>query len=200
MKRRVTACVAWMAAFAVAGTAMGQEKKEGSKAASAGGAKVGQAAPDFTLTDCHGKTVKLSELKGKVVVLEWISFDCPVSLQCSPTMKKTAEMYGAKGVIWLGVDSTNFHKAEDNATFIKDKSLPYTILSDFDGATGRAYGAKTTPHMFVIDKSGVLAYAGAIDDQKERNYVAEAIDALLADKPVAVSETKPYGCSVKYKK
>lgn len=196
--------VAGFVSASVVLTALGQSqaKKESGKAAepAAQAATVGKPAPDFTLTDFDGKTWKLSDLKGKVVVLEWINFDCPVSLKCNPTMKTTSEKYAGQGVVWLAIDSTNFHKAADNAQFVKDRQLSYKILSDFDGTVGHTYAARTTPHMFVVNKEGVIAYAGAIDDQKDRNYVAEALDAVIAGKTVAVSETKPYGCPVKYKK
>lgn len=166
-------------------------------------ARIDHAAPDFTLTDCNGKQHKLSDLKGKIVVLEWINKGCPFSVKANPTMIKTAVKYKDKGVIWLAIDSTHFNKAADNANYIKQKDIPYPILMDLDGAVAKTYRAKSTPHMFVIDKNGELAYSGAIDNRRTkdgyRNHVAEAIDLLLEGKPVEVSKTRPYGCRVKYK-
>lgn len=166
-------------------------------------ARIGQAAPDFTLTDCNGKQHKLSDLKGKIVVLEWINKGCPFSVKANPTMIKTAAKYKDKDVVWLAIDSTYFNEPADNARYIKQKSIPYPILTDSDGAVAKTYKARSTPHMFVIDKNGELAYTGAIDNRRTkdgyRNHVAETIDLLLEGKPVEVSKTRPYGCRVKYK-
>ena len=162
---------------------------------------VGEPAPDFDLQDVYGKTFKLSEFKDRVVVLEWLNEDCPVSRgkHDDGVMQKTYRKYAGRGVIWLGIDSTYRHKPEQDRIYAADKGLAYPILLDADGKVGRTYGARTTPHMFVIDKKGVLAYDGAIDDKGSKNYVAAAIDALLAGKPVADAKTAPYGCTVKYK-
>lgn len=181
-------------ALLIALPAIAQEKSAST------GVKPGQAAPEFALKDCCGKDVKLSDYKGKIVVLEWIDRECPVSQKLLPVMKETQAKYAAKGVIWLPIDSHYGHKSADNQAYVKDHGLPYHILTDADGAAGRTYGAKTTPHMFVVGKDGKVAYAGAIDDQKSRNYVSEALDSLLAGKAVEVSSTQPYGCSVKYKR
>ncbi len=111
---------------------------------------------------------------------------------CEP-MKTSATKYAEKGVVWLAIDSTHFHKAEDNATYAKDKSIKYPILSDFDGVVGKQYRAVTSPHMFVINK-GKLAYRGAIANESEgKNYVDLAVDALLAGKPVETEKTKSFG-------
>lgn len=166
-------------------------------------ARIGHAAPDFTLTDCNGKQHKLSDLKGKIVVLEWINKGCPFSVKANPTMIKTAAKYKDKGVVWLAIDSTHFNEPADNAKYIKQKSIPYPILTDSHGAVAKTYKAKSTPHMFVIDKKGDLVYTGAIDNRRTkdgyRNHVVEALDLLLEGKPVEVSKTRPYGCRVKYK-
>ncbi len=166
-------------------------------------AKIGRAAPDFRLTDCNGKQHKLSDLRGKIVVIEWINKGCPFSVKANPTMIKTAAKYKDKDVVWLAIDSTSFNKAPDNARYIKQKRIPYPILMDSDGDVAKTYKAKSTPHMFVIDKNGELAYTGAIDNRRTkdgyRNHVAEAIDLLLEGKPVEVAKTRPYGCPVKYK-
>jgi peroxiredoxin len=122
------------------------------------------------------------------------------------TMKKLATAYGSKGVVWLTINSTHYMDAAANAKFKADNDLPYTILVDQSGTVGRLYDAKTTPHMYIIDGGGELVYIGAIDDDPRgnkgepvTNYVAAALDEELAGKAVTTAETKPYGCSVKYK-
>jgi peroxiredoxin len=173
------------------------------------GVAVGAAAPDFTLMDTAGEKVNLSDFEGKVVVLEWLNPDCPYVKRHykAGTMKRLATTYGDKGVVWLTVNSTHYMDADANAKFKAANDLPYTILVDQDGTVGHLYGAKTTPHMYIIDGSGKLVYMGAIDDDPSggkgdgaTNYVAAALDELLAGKAVTTAETKPYGCSVKYKK
>jgi peroxiredoxin len=169
---------------------------------------VGEAAPGFTLMDTAGNEVSLSDFEGKVVVLEWLNPDCPFVVRHykAGTMKSLAETYGPKGVVWLTINSTNYMDAEANAKFKAANQLPYRILVDQDGAVGHLYDAKTTPHMYIIDGDGKLVYMGAIDDDprggsdKPANYVAAALDEVLAGKAVTTAETTPYGCSVKYKK
>jgi hypothetical protein len=144
-----------------------------------------------------------------VRVLEWVNPDCPFVQRhyTAGTMKKLAADYGAKGVSWLTINSTNYMTVEANQKFAQAHGLTQTILLDPSGAVGHLYGAATTPHMFVIDASGKIVYAGAIDSDPRgtggaavTNYVAAALDQLLAGKPVTTSETTPYGCSVKYAK
>lgn len=169
---------------------------------------VGKPAADFTLKDETGKEHKLSAYKGKIVVLEWTNPECPYVVRHydkkADTMSKTQKASG-DDVVWLAVDSSNFVKADAAAKWKKEKGFAYPVLLDANGATGRTYGAKTTPHMFVIDKEGKLAYSGAIDDnprgdkKEAKNYVLSAVKSLKEGKKVEVSETKPYGCSVKYK-
>jgi len=172
-------------------------------------AALGETAPAFELEDHKGKKVKLSDFKGETVVLEFINPGCPYVKRHYElgTMKSLAERYKDKKVAWLAINSTHTMGREDNKKWAEENKLPYPILDDAKGKVGRSYGAKTTPHMFVIDKKGKLAYSGAIDNQataggpaKEEtvNYVAKALDELLAGKPVSTPETKPYGCSVKY--
>jgi peroxiredoxin len=176
--------------------------------------EIGKAAPDFTATDINGKTVKLSDYKGKIVVLESYNSDCPF---CN-NHYKTGAMQGlqsdlaAKGVVWLIVNSVNpkhpsYRTPEQAKKEMVDKKIIATAwIDDSSGAVGHLYGMKTTPDMFVIDQNGVLVYAGAIDNKPDpvhdpktaRNYVREAVEALLAGKPIEISQTKPYGCSVKY--
>lgn len=170
--------------------------------AEAQSAKVGQAAPDFALRDVYGKEFKLADFKDKVVVLEWINQSCPVSKGAhdKKVMQETYKKYADKGVIWLAIDTTAGVQPDKNRVYAAEMGLAYPILHDAEGKVGRAYGAKTTPHMYVIDKTGKLAYDGAIDDRSKTNYVAAAVDSLLAGKAVATSKTEPYGCGVKYPK
>ena len=184
-------------------------------AASAATATVGQAAPAFSATDASGKTVSLAELKGKTVVLEWVNPECPYVRKHydSANMQATQKAASAKGVVWLSVNSTHpshsdFKKpAEMLAWTQKQGAAPSTTLMDGDGKMGRAYGARTTPHLYVIDAKGSLVYAGAIDDKPSsnpadvkaaKNHVNAALADVLAGKAVAQPVTRAYGCSVKY--
>ena len=204
--RRILSAIAaaWLV-FAGASFAQEAEKKP---AKPDEGVKIGRPAPDFELESCAGKAYKLSDYKDKIVVLEWINQDCPWSRKALPALKAAAEKYDKQGVVWLAIDSTHYQTAEKNAKYAKEKELPYPILMDSDGNVGRRYGAKTTPHMFIINK-GKLVCVGAHDNQKPsgrrkkaeyRNYVEEALDAVLAGKEVPSPVTEPYGCTVKYKK
>lgn len=172
-----------------------------------------QLAPDFTLKDVNGKDVQLSKLKGKVVVLEWTNYDCPFVKAHyndeTQTTSKLAKKYADKGVVWLTINSTNYATTETNKEWAEKNGLKQTVLLDSDGKVGKLYSAKTTPHVFVIDKEGHLAYQGAIDNSpmgkkpegKELvNYTDKAVSELLDGKKVEITKTKPYGCSVKYAK
>ena len=183
-------------------------------AASAMALDIGKPAPDFTATDINGKTVKLSDYKDKIVVIESYNSDCPFCNNHYKTgaMQELQSDLAAKGVVWLIVNSVNpkhsSYRTPDQAKKeMADKKIIATAwIDDSSGALGHLYGMKTTPHMFVINKDGTLVYDGAIDNQpdpfhdpsKAHNYVRKAVDALLAGKPIEVSQTKPYGCSVKY--
>jgi peroxiredoxin len=186
-----------------------------SASAQAGTAVVGKAAPEFTLTDTNGKTHALSSYKGKHVVLEWVNFGCPFVAKHygSGNMQKLQKTYVDKGVVWLAVNSSaegkqGYHTAAEVNALLKEKaSAPTAYLIDTDGKVGHLYAAKTTPHMYVIDPKGTLVYAGGIDDKPTTdlsdiagatNYVQAALDETLAGKPVTVTVSKPYGCSVKY--
>ena len=172
-------------------------------------AELGEPAPDFTLADTSGHQVSLSDFDGKVRVLEWINPDCPFVQRHheAGTMATLARQYADDDVVWLAVNSTHYMDAETSAKFASKHDLPYPVLVDADGAVGRLYDAKTTPHMFIIDADGVLVYAGAIDDDPRggkgvdtTNHVEQALDQVLAGKTVTTPETQAYGCSVKYAK
>jgi peroxiredoxin len=178
-------------------------------------AVVGEVAPAFTLPDSNGKARSLAEFKGKVVVLEWWNPQCPFvgKHYGSGSMQKLQREWTAKGVVWLTVNSSaagqqgHVDGAKANA-LVSEKGMASTaVLLDHDGTTGRAYGAKTTPHMFVIDGKGTLVYAGGIDDKPStdqadiaaaRNHVAAALTEVTAGKAVTTPSTQPYGCGVKY--
>jgi len=175
----------------------------------------GDAAPDFTLTDLDGAVHTLSDYTadGKVVVLEWFNPGCPFIVrhhETHKTMNETFARYADRDVVWLAVNSSapgkQGHGLDKNRKASKDFAMTFPVLVDESGETGRAYGAKTTPHMFVIAADGTVAYDGAIDDQRgfgdlgETNYVVDALDAVLAGDAVAEPTTQPYGCSVKYAK
>jgi peroxiredoxin len=177
---------------------------------------VGSAAPDFSLTDAKGKAHSLSQYKGKYVVLEWFNPECPFVKKHygSGNMQKLQREYTGKGVVWLTIDS-NAPGTEGNITSEEAQKIAVSwnthqtaLLLDPEGKAGRAYGAKNTPDMVVIDPEGKIAYEGAIDSKaspnpadipSSTNYVRAALDESLAGKPVSNPTTKPYGCSVKYK-
>lgn len=178
-------------------------------------AKIGAAAPGFSLPDTLGTSHSLADFRGKVVVLEWLNHDCPFVKKHydSGNMPALQAKYTAQGVVWLSINSSapgkqgNYAPEKANELSRQKKSSATAVLLDPDGKVGKAYGAKTTPHMFVIDAAGVLRYAGAIDSvasadpadvAKADNYVAQALDAVLAGKPVVTASTTAYGCSVKY--
>jgi peroxiredoxin len=179
-------------------------------AASNAGVDNGDQAPSFALTDAAGSKVSLSDYSGKVVVLEWTNPDCPFVQRHyqEGSMKKLTSAYSDSGVVFLTVNSTNYMDRDANAAFAKKEGISWPLLVDQDGAVGHAYGAQTTPHMFIINKDGKVVYQGAIDDDprgsedaaERTNYVAQALDQVLAGKAVSTPETTPYGCSVKYKK
>lgn len=185
-------------------------------AATVQAAAIGEPAPDFTLTDIDGGTHTLSAFKGKTVVLEWVNPECPFVKKHYdksgniPALQKTAK---ADGVVWLSINSAAPGKQGDydavQVAMWRDRTgaAPTAYLRDSDGKVGKLYGAKTTPHIFVITPEGKLAYAGAIDSisstdvtdiAKAENYVTAALAAVKNKVPVARSSTQPYGCAVKY--
>ena len=175
----------------------------------------GEVAPEFTLTDSKGTSHKLSDFRGKLVVLEWLNHECPFVKKhySGGDMQKLQQEYTAKGVVWLSIISSapgkQGHRTGPQAEAdTKDKgAAPTAVLLDPAGEVGKKYEAKTTPEMFVIDKEGKVIYAGAIDSikstnsadiAKAENHVRQALEAALAGKPVPTPKTTPYGCSVKY--
>ena len=177
-------------------------------------AEVGKPAPEFTATDINGQTHKLSDYKGKIVVLESYNQDCPFCHNHYRTgaMQELQRDLTAKGVVWLIVNSVSpsypSHRSVEAARkeWTKEKINATAWLDDSSGTVGHAYGMRTTPDMFVINPAGILVYEGAIDDRPSpsgdprtaRNYVREAVQRIQAGEKVLVSQTKPYGCGVKY--
>jgi peroxiredoxin len=197
MKRAIT----WLSLFA-------------SLAAAMAAAEVGKQAPDFTATDINGKTVNLSDYKGKIVILESYNLDCPYchNHYRSGAMQDLQKDMTEQGVIFLVVNSVAAsnpsHRTPEAAKKECDAQKMHATawIDDSSGDVGKKYGMRTTPHMFVIDKNGVLAYEGAIDDRAQpsgdprtaRNYVRETVKKLEAGEKLEVTQTRPYGCGVKY--
>ena len=178
-------------------------------------ATVGQAAPDFSATDALGKTHKLSDFKGKHVVLEWTNPGCPfVAKHYGGNMQALQKEFTAKGVVWLAIASTEkdnyeYFSPAKISGWVNDKlAKPTAVLMDESGKIGQLYNAKTTPHMYIVSPQGVLVYAGAIDSvpsaraddiKLATNYIRQGLNEALAGKPISVASTRAYGCSVKYK-
>ncbi len=187
----------------------------GSAFTAAAQAVVNQPAPAFTAKDATGKTVSLADFKGKHVVLEWVNPGCPFVQKHynSGNMPATQKDAMAKGVVWLSVSSTakdagDYLPPAELAKWLQSKSgAPTATLIDEEGKLGRSYGARTTPHMYLIDPQGKLVYAGAIDSKASANpadiktatnYVKQAVGEAVAGKPVSQAQTQAYGCSIKY--
>ena len=183
-----------------------RKAQRGDKAAA--GAKVGEAAPGFTLKTADGKDWSPSDAAGKVVVIEWVNPECPV---CERVMKDGTVAATLKGVkdqfpdaVYLAINSSAARPSSFDATpdYLKNNKIDIPALFDRDGAVGKQYGARTTPHCFVIDAKGVLVYKGAIDNSQggdgKTNYVVQAVTQLKKGEKVTPGETKPFGCSVKY--
>jgi AhpC/TSA family len=198
MKPLLFAALSWAAGSAIAAPAV-----------------VGQPAPAFSLTDAGGKAVSLADYKGKTVVLEWVNPGCPYVRKHydSANMQGTQQGAVGQGVVWLAVNSTHtnhgdYKKPADMAAWMSaQKAAATATLMDSEGKVGRAYGARTTPHLYVVDAKGTLVYAGGIDDKPSanpadvktaKNHVNAALADIAAGKPVAQASTRPYGCSVKY--
>ena len=188
----------------------------GASAAHAGEAMAGQPAPEFSLTEARGTQHSLSNYRGTFVVLEWFNHECPFVRKHydSGNMQALQAASTGKGVVWLTIASSAPGKqgylTPEAATQViqQRKAKPTALLLDPDGTVGRRYGAKTTPHVFVINPEGVVIYAGALDDRPSfdsadlptaPNYVRQALDQAMAGQPVSVASTRPYGCAVKYR-
>jgi peroxiredoxin len=189
----------------------GEKKKDGEKRKeAAAGAKVGEAAPNFTLKTTDGKEWSLSDAKGKVVVLEWVNPECPVCVRVMKDGNVANTIKGCKDqfadVVYVAINSSAARPSSLSATaaYLKENKIEIPALLDSEGSVGKLYGAKTTPHCFVIDSKGVLVYQGAIDNSDKgdgkMNYVVNAVTQLKKGESVSPSETKSFGCSVKYKK
>ncbi len=178
-------------------------------------AAIGVAAPNFVGTDVAGAPISLASLRGKTVVLEWVNPGCPYVRKHygAANMQATQKAAVAKGVVWVAVnstatDATDYLPPDKMAAWMKDQKAAVTAtVMDADGRIGRSYGARTTPHLYVIDPKGTLVYAGAIDSKPTAraadipgatNFVQQALGELAAGKPVSVPATQPYGCTVKY--
>jgi peroxiredoxin len=176
---------------------------------------IGNEAPEFTLMDVQGKSHSLKDYRGKTVVLEWVNYDCPFVKKHygSGNMQALQTRWTKDGVVWISINSSaegkqgSYRGEELLARMKKEKAAPSAYLLDGNGKVGLAYGAKTTPHLYIINKEGVLVYAGGIDDQPSTdpedikgatNYVEAALTEIAARKVVATPTSRPYGCSVKY--
>jgi peroxiredoxin len=175
---------------------------------------IGKAAPDFQASDVNGRVVSLSDYRGKTVVLEWNNPKCPTVKENyeSGNMQRMQAAAAADGVVWLTINSSGPWKqghmdgTQAKAYVAAQKAQPAAYLLDPEGKVGRSYGAKTTPHMYVVNKAGALVYRGGVADPSQdqadgkgaRNYVQAALSELKAGKPVSVPTSRPYGCSVKY--
>ncbi|WCM92785.1 redoxin domain-containing protein [Acidovorax sp. NCPPB 2350] len=179
-------------------------------------AAVGQPAPGFTLTDTAGKTVRLADYRGRTVVLEWTNPGCPFVRKHydSGNMPATQKDAQGQGVVWLAINSTEKASADyleppKLAAWLRERqAAPTAVLMDEEGTVGHAYGARTTPHLYIVDPQGTLVYAGGIDSipsarpadiDRATNYVKAALADVAARRPIATASTQPYGCSIKYK-
>lgn len=212
MTRRILIGITAMALLGLAVLAIADSKMSGDMTLTA---SVGKAAPNFTLTDANGETHSLSDFKGKYVVLEWTNFGCPfvVAHYNSGNMPQLQADMSKKDVVWLSICSSapgkqGYYEGKELKAAIEKNGLKSSAyLIDADGTVGRMYNAKTTPNMYVVDPNGTLIYAGAIDDHPtvkqdevkgSTNYVKAALMQAMAGEKIAVSNTQPYGCGVKY--
>ena len=177
-------------------------------------AVIGQAAPALQAVDASGKAVNLADYKGKTVVLEWVNPGCPFVKKHygSGNMQATQKAAAGQGVVWLTVSSTapshkDYQKPAELAAWMAEQKAASTLLMDDSGTVGKAWGAKTTPHLFIVNPAGQVVYNGAIDSKPSANpadipgatnYVTAALGELKAGQPIAKASTQPYGCSIKY--
>lgn len=190
----------------------GKKKAESSETSADGKAAVEKAevnGGDFTLKDQDGNEVSLSDYKGRIVVLEWMNYDCPfvVPRYEKGDFKKMHEKFAGNDIVWLAVNSTHYSTAKANKDFIEKYTVPYPILDDHKGKVGRMYGATNTPQVFLINKEGQIVYRGAPDNAHRGDvpddyqpYLENALNELLGGKEISEASTKPIGCTVKYAK
>ena len=222
MKTRTTLATLSLAAAGAAALLLGptlghniasaqDQMEEAAVAATAEVAEIGQPAPDFTLMDQDGNPVSLADYGDKIVVIEQFNDQCPyvVKWYQEGHMNDLAAKYEGKSVVWLAIDSSNFSNVEQNKEIAREWNIDRPLLDDSSGEVGKKYDSRTTPHMRIINK-GTLAYDGAIDNKPTSktsdidsggdyvNYVSQALDEILAGETVSVTESKPYGCGVKY--
>jgi len=206
MKNRIATTAIVLFCIIFAGFAVAEDRK---------GPEIGKKAPDFTLPDAAGVKHTLSDFEGKYVVLEWLNHDCPfvVKHYATGNMQMLQEKYRDQGVVWLSIISSapgkqGYLEPDEAKKLTRDKKAkPTAVLLDPEGTVGRAYDARVTPHMYVIDPYGMLRYMGAIDDRPTanhddvegaRNFISEALDLLMEGQDVEVTSHQPYGCTVKY--
>ena len=206
----LVACLFGAAAPAVAQSSTASTQDRSAQAKAPTKAKVGEKAPAFTLTDADGKSHNLNDWSGKTVVLQWINPDCPVCrrvMENGSVAKAYADSVQANpNVVWITVNSTHYMEPSKTKAYLTENKMPtLPALVDRDGTVGRMYGARTTPHIFVISDEGVLVYEGAFDDNASgtategiTNYAVNAVKQLKAGETVAPANVRPYGCSVKY--
>lgn len=169
-------------------------------------------APDFTLTDQDGKEFKLSDHIGKeIIVLEWLNYDCPFVIPRyeNGDMAKVADKYKDKGVLWVGINTTHYANQEANKEFADKYEVKYSILDDSSGKVGRMYKATNTPHIYIINKEGIIVYNGLLDnahrsempeDEEYQAYTDDVLASIISGEPIKQSYVKPVGCTVKYAK
>lgn len=210
MKRRFGLVTAVLVAgvLALAPGAGAKEKAAEEKAAEAATATIGEPAPSFELKDMEGNTRKLSEDRGAIVVLEWINPDCPFVQRHyrEGTMTGLRKKYADRNVRWIAIATGETAANTDRLKEFADAhGIDYPILLDEEGNVARSYAARTTPHMYIIDPKGVLRYMGGIDDDAEghrdprRHYTADALEEISSGKTISAPQTKPYGCTIKFK-
>ncbi|NOZ28418.1 MAG: redoxin domain-containing protein [Chloroflexi bacterium] len=166
------------------------------------GAEIGRIAPDFELPDMEGRTHRLSDYRGQIVILNFWSAECPVSEAFDPYFNERYEEWSQQGVVLLAIDSNCHYDDEEIRRVMADRGVRFPVLRDRGNVVADLYGALTTPHIFLIDREGVLRYRGAVDDrtfrkrEPEVNYLEEALAAVMAGRPVPRPETEPFGCTI----
>ncbi|HEY66077.1 MAG TPA: redoxin domain-containing protein [Caldilineae bacterium] len=165
-------------------------------------AEIGQPAPDFQLSDMEGRTHRLADYRGQIVILNFWSAECPISEAFDPYFNERCEEWTRRGIILLAIDSNSHYDDDEIRRVASERKLRFPILRDRGNVVADLYGALTTPHIFLIDRQGILRYRGAVDDRTFRkrepdvNYLEEALAAVLEDRPVPTPETQPFGCTI----